>query len=219
MSRRYAVYWTPEPGHPLWHAGCAWLGRDATGRAAGPPPPGRAAPWRYGFHATLKPPMQLAEGVEAITLQIALAALAGTVPAFALPSLQVQTLSDFVALRLARTPAALHSLADRCVTELDCFRRPPDPGELARRKDGLDDEQFNLLRRWGYPHVLHRWRFHMTLSDALAEPLQRELLRQEAEAWFEPELAAPLRVESLALFEEASPGAALECTARFVLRG
>jgi hypothetical protein len=102
--------------------------------------------------------------------------------------------------------------------ELDRFRRHPPEDELARRQDGLDNEQRGLLHRWGYPHVLHRWSFHMTLSDTLSDSLQREQLRQEASAWFGPALAAPLHIESVALFEEAAPGAALECIARFALK-
>jgi hypothetical protein len=217
MSQRYAVYWTPEPHHPLWHAGCTWLGREATGRVAGPPPPGRTAPWRYGFHATLKPPMRLAQGVDASLLHAELNVLARAVRRFALPPLKVQTLSDFVALRPAQTPEALQALADRCVVQLDRFRQPSDDPEMARRLQGLDDEQRRLLHRWGYPHVLHRWRFHLTLSDALAEPHQLEEVRHEAEAWFAPALALPLHVESVALFEEAGPGLALDCIARFAL--
>jgi len=219
MSARYAVYWAPETGHALWRAGCAWLGRDAEGRAGGSPAAGRAAPWLYGFHATLKPPMHLADGVEADALHAALATLANEVAPFALPALKVQTLSDFVALRLPQTPPALQSLADRCVVQLDGFRRPADDTELARRRDGLDDEQRGLLMRWGYPHVLHRWRFHMTLSDALAEPADQARIQREAEAWFAPALAAPVGVESIALFEQATAGAPLECVARFALKG
>ena len=67
IGARVAVYYAPEPDDPLWRAGCAWLGpRPGQQRAALPQPdlpdiaaspPTRA---RYGFHATLKPPMRLA---------------------------------------------------------------------------------------------------------------------------------------------------------------
>ena len=66
---RYAVYFAPEGGSALWRFGCAWLGWDAeTGaECAMPDPPGlpaprealTRAPRRYGFHATLKPPVLL----------------------------------------------------------------------------------------------------------------------------------------------------------------
>jgi hypothetical protein len=122
-------------------------------------------------------------------------------------------------LRLAQTPEALQALADRCVMQLDRFRQPSGDLELARRLQGLDDEQRGLLLRWGYPHVLHRWRFHLTLSDALADPQHRESMRREAEAWLAPALAQAPHVESVALFEEAGPGQALDCIARFALTG
>lgn len=61
---RWAVYWTPEPAHPLWRAGCEWLGRDPAADTDGVPPPHRRAPWRYGFHATLKAPMPLRDAID-----------------------------------------------------------------------------------------------------------------------------------------------------------
>ena len=65
LAPRYAVYWMPEPGHPLWAAGCTWLGRDGGAGGAGGGPARRhvASPWRYGFHATLKAPLRFAPGV------------------------------------------------------------------------------------------------------------------------------------------------------------
>jgi hypothetical protein len=52
---RYAVYYAPDPQHPLAQAGCAWLGRDARALAPLTLPACDLvrAPWRYGFHATL----------------------------------------------------------------------------------------------------------------------------------------------------------------------
>ena len=62
---RVAVYYAPAADDPLWARGCTWLGRDPETGVELPQPDidGIAAqvtePRRYGFHATLKPPMQL----------------------------------------------------------------------------------------------------------------------------------------------------------------
>ena len=48
-------------------------------------------------------------------------------------------------------------------TETTC-----DDAELARRNpDRLPPKQRVLLSRWGYPHVMEAFRFHMTLTDRL----------------------------------------------------
>jgi hypothetical protein len=205
-SPRYAIYFAPEAVHPLASIGVRWLAGDAA------PATGHVeAPRRYGFHATLKPPMALRPGAEAGAFLDAVDALAAEHRRFEMPPLSVQWLGDFLALR-PRSKAvrheALHALADDCVRRLDPWRAPPGPDELQRRAAGLDSEQHALLLRWGYPHVLQRWRFHMTLSDPLPpdDRVLRERLMRAAEDHFAAALAAPLRCESLAVFIEPAPG-------------
>ena len=81
--RRYALYYTPPQGE-FADFGAAWLGWDA-GRGvavAQPVLPGldiaalTAAPRKYGFHATLKPPFRLADGTSAADLAQATAQVA-----------------------------------------------------------------------------------------------------------------------------------------------
>ena len=211
MSRRYGIYWAPAADHPLWHAGCDWLGRDPESGAARAVRPQRGAPRRYGFHATLKPPFALHDGRTEAELDDALAALASTLEAFVLRPLRVEILGDFIALRPCETVEAGHPLrrfADACVRELDPLRRPAGAAERARRAElELDAGEREQLERWGYPWVFDRWRFHMTLSDSLpVGPLRDELLAEAAE-FFAPALAAPLRCDALALFVEDAPGA------------
>lgn len=220
---RYAVYYAPDPGHALWSAGCTWLGRDPAAEAAhSVPRPQRAEPWRYGFHATLKPPMRLA-GRDEAALQAALERLASGHAVFAMPALSVQWLADFLALQptlLLGREHPLHRLADACVTELDGFRAPPTPEELRRRhSDTLNAAQRELLARYGYPHVLAHWRFHMTLSDSLPPDAElRHDLQCVAEAHFASALAQPLRGDAICLFVEPAPGAPLRLLRRFPLR-
>jgi hypothetical protein len=219
---RYAVYFTPPLTHPLWAAGCAWLGRDPAGpEAPEPTRPQRRDPWRYGFHATLKPPMRLAPGRDEAGLVAAIAALAGATRRFAMPALRVQCLSDFVALCPAEPlprDHALHRLADACVTTLDPWRAPPEPAEQQRRlAKPLSPPEREALQRFGYPHVLDAWRFHMTLSDSLADTSTREALQHAAERHFEEALRAPLACESIALFVEPAPDRPLRLQQLFPL--
>ncbi len=220
MPSRYALYYTPPPEHPLWQAGCAWLGRDpADASDQRPAPAGRRSPWRYGFHATLKPPLRLCAIVGEAQLHAAIARLAEATACFEMPALAVAPLADFLALRPARPLArghALWRLADACVRELDAFRAPPDAAELARRGAGLDAAQSERLQQWGYAHVLDGWRFHLTLSDNLAAPALATLQR-EARAHFAAALAQPLRCEAISLFVELAPGLPLQLHRRYAL--
>lgn len=216
---RYAVYFTPPPEHPLWRAGCDWLQRDATTDVVPTATrPHIGEPRRYGFHATLKPPMRLAPGRDEASLLDAIARLADDTPRFGMPALSVQWLSDFLALRPVeefgrRHP--LHRLADRCVIELDAWRAPPSAEELQRRlAKPLDTTSRVLLMQYGYPHVLDGWRFHMTLTDARApEELERAARTQFADA-----LSVPLGFDALSLFVEDAPGTPLRLQQRFPLR-
>mgnify|MGYP001228340566 CR=1 FL=1 len=222
MSARYAIYHTPPADHPLWQAGCTWLGRDPASDAAPPPPSRRAGPWRYGFHATLKPPMRLAEGCSLQGLHGALCALSQRLSGFDMPALQVGTLDNFIVLEPAEPLAAdhpLHQLAALCVTELDGFRGPLTPADLTRLQAGgpLDDEQRALLTRWGYPHVLGRWRCHYTLSDPVADDGERQIWLELARTFFAPALERPWRSEALSLFVEPSAGAPLQLLRRYPL--
>lgn len=207
-TTRYAVYYAPEAGHPLWQAGCDWLGRDPRrADSPGAPPAQRAEPWRYGFHATLKPPLRLAPGCDEAAFERALQALAARTAPFEMPRLHVDTLANFIALRPAEPLAREHPLwrlADACVTTLDPFRAPLDAAELARRlKQPLDAESRQRLDAWGYPHVLEGWRFHMTLSDSLDDTAP---LLAAAREHFAAALQATLRCTELCLFTQAVPG-------------
>lgn len=225
MSARYAIFHTPPDDHPLWQAGCTWLGRDPADDAAPPPPSRRAAPWRYGFHATLKPPMRLAEGCSLQGLHAALVALARGIAPFDMPALEVGTLGDFLVLQPVEpigTEHPLHRLADTCVRELDVFRDPPTPADLARRRviDGpLDPTREALLARWGYPHLMEGWRYHFTLSDPVPDAGEREVWEQLARTFFTPALERPWRCDALSLFVEPSAGAPMQLLRRYPLRG
>jgi hypothetical protein len=220
---RSALYWAPERTDPLCAAGNAWLGRDPELGAAVKQPPRAGietiteAARVYGFHATLRPPMRLATAWDEF-META-DRLARSLQPFDLPSLVVTDLDGFLALVPTAHVPALHALADACVRETNPHRLPPSQSELAKRRAaGLSPEEEHLLQRWGYPYVMERWRFHMTLSRRLA-PSDIASWRKTAEDHFAAALALPRRVTDIAVFTQRTPDALFLIAHRLKLGG
>jgi hypothetical protein len=222
---RLALYYAPAEDDPLWRRAVAWLGRDpASGaKVAQPPIDGLAEITAdaagYGFHATLKPPFRPHPGLGWAELRAVIGSLAGSVPRFPLPPLEVRDLFGFLALTEAEPSPALQALSDACVAWVDACRAPPEEAELARRRrPGLAPaEEANLLR-WGYPYVFSTWFFHMTLTRRLTAA-EHALYRPAAEDWFAEALAEPRQVTDIALFLQAAPGEAFDLVERVALGG
>jgi putative phosphonate metabolism protein len=228
MAHRYAIYWAPPRDHPLWHAGCAWLGRDPeTGETFAPPlldgldrarhAAITAEPARYAWHATLKPPFRLAAGETEASLDTAMSRFAATRSAFPAPTLAVSVLSGFLAVTPAEPSPMLDALAAECVAAFDPFRAPPEAAERARRRAaGLSARQESLLARWGYPYVMEEFRFHLTLTTRLpaeeAERMRRALGLHLADA-----LSAPVMIDAIALYAEPAPAAPFTLLRRYPL--
>ncbi|MFY1708313.1 DUF1045 domain-containing protein [Tritonibacter scottomollicae] len=211
---RYAIYFAPpaDAGWSKWATG--WLGWDMeAGHEAAPPEAGAldvaaitATPRKYGLHATMKPPMRLADGTDEAQLRAACAALAATRTPVTLDGLQIDRLGRFLALRPVGDVTALNALAAACVTELDAFRAPAPDGEVAKRRAaGLSAEQDTNLVEWGYPYVLDQFRFHITLTGKLPKgdlPAVEDYLASE----LAPLLPQPFVINDLALMGEAEDG-------------
>lgn len=222
---RVAVYYAPRPDDPLTPAAAMWLGRDPVTNAPVPQPdlPAiaeiTADPRGYGFHATLKPPMRLAEGQSWAAFLAAADALAARIAPFDLPPLAVADVHGFLALRETVPNAALQALGDACVGALDPFRAPPSDAELARRRrSNLTAEQDAMLTRWGYPYVFTTWFFHMTLTRRL-NAAEKSLYLPAAERHFAAALAEPRRVVDICVYTQAQPGAPFVIAERLALRG
>ncbi len=218
---RAALYYAPAQDDPLWDAACTWLGRDAVtgGVIAQPDLPGiaeiTADARRYGFHATLKPPMRLRTGLDALLRDAE--SLASGLASFDLPPLRIADLEGFLALRETSLCPPLQALADACVRELDHHRALPSEAELARRRrGGLPPRQEEYLRDWGYPYVFADWRFHMTLTRRLSAD-EKVLLLPDLETRLAPALAQPRRVDTLCVFTEPVGGGDFTIAARFRL--
>ena len=215
---RYAIYYTPPEDDPLTRIASTWLGRNAfTGetfapQAHGPLPAAEiayqtAAARRYGFHATLKAPFQLADGQDERELTAALSTFCGQMRPFTGPRLAIRRLDGFLALVPEQPSARLDDLARDVVVAFERFRAPLSDAELARRNpEALSPAQLKNLHQWGYPYVFEEFRFHMTLTGRLGDADAPRVLRAVEER-FGPVLDEPLEVGSLALFVEPEPGA------------
>jgi len=96
------------------------------------------------------------------------------------------------------------------VSGLDHHRVSESEDRVAKRTSGLDAAGEAYLRRFGYPYVLERWRFRMTLSERLAAPYPIEAA---ALHYFGAALQActvPRVIESVAIYRALMPGAAFE---------
>lgn len=230
MTRRFAIYFAPPPESALATLGADLLGRDpATGEGRPQPRLDGIDPDRfraitadarhYGFHATLKAPFPLAEGVSAEALHQAAASFAADRPAPIGPALTLASIGGFLALMPSAAAPALHELADACVEAFDRFRAPLSAVELdRRRRSPLTPAQHRHLERWGYPYVFDQFQFHMTLTARLTDAAEHERVRAALVQRTVPVCRDPLVVDAIAVFEQASRDAPFRIAGRYPLR-
>ena len=218
MTARYAVYFSPARHSPWWTFGAHWLGRDECQDAALKQPVSSqvelaelssitAEPRRYGFHATLKAPFHLTGGHTIDDLVLRMDALAKTLKPVALGPLHSILLGNFVALVPVKRIDPTASLAASCVLGLDDLRAALSEADLARRLAApLNTREQELLRQYGYPYVLERFRLHFTLSAPLSPDLARCVIQEVAPPVESLNANSPLLLDRLCLFVEAAPG-------------
>lgn len=205
---RLALYFAPPSDSPWWQAGCAWLGRDPESGLPLPAPCPELIqePRRYGWHGTLVAPFACAQGVSHEDVLAAARNWALDVQPFELP-LQAVQMGSFVALRAARPEddARLREVAAGALDALASLRRRASAEANARRtKPGMSARQIALLHTWDYPYVLEEFRFHMTVSDSLANAADRERIEDR---WGEHvRQLGPIPFHGAALFVEPEPG-------------
>lgn len=214
MTPRYAIYFAPRLGEALQLIGNAWLGRDAESGFDLPLPtiPGlsrdllqalTAAPRHYGLHATLKPPFRLAPRWQEVDLREALAAFAVRRKTVQIERLRLSSIGKFLALVPALGASETRELASHCVCHFDRFRAPPLAAETERRLAScLTPRQQVLMAEWGYPYVLDEFRFHITLTDGIADDWLRRQLVDALDDLFAAVLAQPLVIADLCLFAQ-----------------
>ncbi|WP_375002104.1 DUF1045 domain-containing protein [Aeromicrobium sp. CTD01-1L150] len=208
---RYAVYALPGALGPddaaeavrLRDAAQAWYAReefcDLTVDAR-----------RYGFHATLKAPFRLAEDRTEAELRTAADVFAADRAALVVPALEPRPFGPLRALVPQREEPAIDALAAAAVREFERFRAPPGEAEPGRRRAGqMTPRERELFRRWGSPHVLDEFRFHLTLTDPVPEERAAEVDAALA-VHFAQTAGVDVALRAIALFVEPEPGAPFE---------
>jgi hypothetical protein len=215
---RYAICFTPPMGDPLSAAAASWLGRSVySGEAVELPSIAglavsemafyTAVPRRFGFHAMIMAPFRLKPDMdEAQLLKAMMLFTSGETP-FQIERLEVARLSQCWGLMPEVPSQSMHLLAARVLQALDRFRAPLSEDDIERADpDRLTAPQFTNLHRWGDPHVMDEYRFHMPLTGPLNADVGRRV-EAPLRGLFEPLLTEPLLIGSLALFIEHEPGA------------
>lgn len=216
MTERFAIYFAPSATSNLWERAATWLGRDASdGDLFNGPVAGidrdrllnlTQSANRYGFHATLKAPMALADGYNEADLRAALDEFAARHRPVNLGKLRLASLQGFLALMVDGENEALADFAAHVVEDFDPFRAPMSTKDYAARASkGLSERQIELLGAYGYPYVFEQFRFHMTLTDRLGDEDAQDIA-QAAATWFGPVLEDEVILDRLSLFHEPDAG-------------
>ena len=225
---RHAIYYAAAAGSDLDRFGARLLGYDALTGEELPFPNGivqsmldwhdlTSDPRKYGFHATLKPPMMLAQGKSEVELLRTCETFAATPRPIPTIRPVVDAISGFVAVVPAEPSGELERLATDCVREFDCFRAPLTPEDRARRNpSALTARQRDHLDRWGYPYVMEEFRFHMTLTgrlDAARRAPVLAMLRQR----FAGLGVTTLAIDRIAVFRQDGANSRFRIVDQFVL--
>jgi putative phosphonate metabolism protein len=215
---RYAIYYAAAQGSSLNQFGAEMLGYDAWTGAALPFPDGvvkRMPDWRelseeprkYGFHATLKAPMSLADDATESGLLAACSGFADEKRPIPVIAPVVSSISGFIAVIPEAPSNELELLAAECVRAFDRFRAPLSAEDRARRNPHrLTRRQIEYLDRWGYPYVMEEFRFHMTLTGRVGEARREEVLTM-LRSRFAGLGLAQLEIDRIALFRQTAPSA------------
>lgn len=221
---RYAIYYAPAQGSSLDQFGTEMLGYDAWIGAALPFPGDVVAsipdwhelssdPRKYGFHATLKAPMALADGKSEKMLFAACAEFANAARPTPRIAPVVHTISGFIAVIPGEKSSELQQLAADAVQAFDGFRAPLTAEDRARRNPArLTPRQAEYLDRWGYPYVMEEYRFHMTLTGRLDETRRDTVLAMLRERFARLGFTE-LAIDRIALFRQD------DAKARFTIIG
>jgi putative phosphonate metabolism protein len=226
---RYAIYFAPDAASPLWQFGCSVLGTDAETGGDVPFAPTLESLWpdwaaltseprRYGFHATLKAPFRLRDGIGKTDLIDAVSRFAADQKRVELSGLRMATIGRFVALVPVGDVSRLQALAARVVDTFEHLRAPLSDADRARRlKSPLTRAQTYYLDKYGYPYVHDEFRFHMTLTGGLAKETLPAVQTQLAELFTAAVPEGAVTVGGLAVFRQDHSGARFRIVARVPL--
>jgi Protein of unknown function (DUF1045) len=211
---RYAAYFAPDPASELGTFGSSAIGYDAaTGLGQRfLSHPGftsdewhdlTAEPRRYGFHATMKAPFHLAAGTTEADLLQGFDRCASRLSPVVTERLKLAFLDNFIALVPVGDASGIAHLAMAVVEGLEPFRARLAAADRARRlAASLTPRQVGNLDQYGYPHVGPDFRFHMTLTGAVAPVRQQPAWDALAAAFDQPWARQPVEITSITLFRQ-----------------
>lgn len=224
---RYAIYFAPGKVDALTKKGESWLGYSAWSKKDSAPPETELAgsewdeftstPRGYGFHATLKAPMRLKEGIEETQFLGAVERYASSARPAVIENAIVGAIGPFLAIIPQTQSAEVTEFAGDVVKAFEEFRAPLRPEEVEKRKkNGLTARQQTYLEHYGYPYIFDDFRFHMTLTGALPENRQ-DHVKEIATAYFSDLLPGRLAINRLVIFKQDEAGARFHIIAEFPL--
>jgi len=212
QGARYAIYYAPEPGSPLDVFGRNWFNEETNGNPAAIARlnPKRleelsASTTRYGFHGTLKPPFGLNPATTVESLLNAARVFARSLSPVELPPLELATIGKFIALTPSVQSASLEKLSAACVRAFEAFRVPLSDEQLESYKlNKLTVHQEQMLEHWGYPYVMEEFRFHISITDRIDDPHEREEIIDALEKLATPILNKPIPIRELTVFRQSA---------------
>ena len=213
---RYSIFYVPAASDSRAQFGARWLGWDLNAGSAVAHldlknlPQDIATltkrPRKYGFHGTLKAPFRLAESQSEKELMTAVHAFCETRKPIDAGGFELALLGRFLAFVPKHQSAELQDLARDVVIGFDRYSAPLSEDDLMRRhKQKLSQQQEEYLQRWGYPHVLDAFRFHMTLSGSFGVEELLEVQKQLSPI-VAPLLDAPWIIDALSVCGEREDG-------------
>jgi putative phosphonate metabolism protein len=226
---RYAIYHAAARGGALDRFGAHLLGYDAWSGEdlAFPDSISQAVPdWRdlthdprkYGFHATLKPPMALADRKTEAEVLAACKSFAETPRPIPVIIPVVDSISGFIAVVPSKPSAELEQFAADCISAFEPFRAPLTAEERARRHPSkLTSRQREYLDRFGYPYVMEEFRFHMTLTGRLGSERGASVLTVLRQCFAAIKLER-LAVDGIALFRQNDAASRFKIIGHWPLR-
>ena len=183
MTARYAIYFVPAPDSQILDLGQRWLGRDVysgcevADKAYFGLNPGDVrrlteSAAHYGFHATLKAPFELKRGCKEDEVLVAAQALASALRPI-MPKLFVGAIGEFLAILSSDRRDGIWEIHRACLEHFEPYRAALTASDRERRMHTpLDERQLKALLEYGYPYVLEDFRFHMTLTTRIPDPVQ-----------------------------------------------
>lgn len=216
MSTRFAIFYAPDSQSEFWHLASRWLGRDAVsegslnhGHSQNLPldlHQHTQSPARYGFHATLKPPMRLGPNVRENEVFEYAERFAAQQCSNTIGKLCIKNLDGFLALVPQNQSAQIGNVAGETVKFFEPLRAELNEEERRKRlAASLSPKQQEYLDKYGYPYIFDEFHLHLTLTNRL-EPKIGDRLLGAASNHFAPILQSKHWLDCISIYREDSPG-------------